>query len=114
MPVQFEYLIGGKVTLSGYRLMSVESGILLDGNLFVCLLNDTMVSITHILCHEDRYCRMRSLPNAPHDQCRESNPSPLDFWSSALPTRPRDHTLVVGGYCLMPVEPEYFLDHKVA
>ena len=55
--------------------------------LFVfCLFNDTMVSITDIRCHEDRHCRMRSLPKAPtHDQCRESNPRPLDLWSSALP-----------------------------
>ena len=27
--------------------------------LFVCLFNDTMVSITDIRCHEDRHCRMR-------------------------------------------------------
>ena len=34
---------------------------------------------------------MRSLPKAPtHDQCRESNPRPLDLRSSALPTGPRD------------------------
>ena len=38
--------------------------------LFFCLFNDTMVSITDIRCHEDRHCRMRSLPKAPtHDQC---------------------------------------------
>ena len=62
--------------------------------LFVCLFNDTMVSITDIRCHENRHCRMRSLPKAPtHNQCRESNPRPLDLWSSALPTRPRDPTL---------------------
>ena len=61
--------------------------------LFVCLFNDTMVSITDIRCHEDRHCRMKSLPKAPtHDQCQESNPRPLDLWSSALPTRPRDPT----------------------
>ena len=41
--------------------------------MFVCLFNDTMVSITDIRCHEDRHCRMRSLPKVPtHDQCRES------------------------------------------
>ena len=38
-----------------------------------------------------RQCRMRSLPKAPtHDQCRKSNPRPLDLWSSALPTGQRD------------------------
>ena len=38
-----------------------------------------------------RQCRMRSLLKAPtHDQRRESNPRPLDLWSSALPTGPRD------------------------
>ena len=40
------------------------------------------------------HCRMRSLPKAPTlDQCRVSNPKPLDLWSSALPTGPRDPTL---------------------
>ena len=38
-----------------------------------------------------RQYRMRSLPKVPtHDQCRESNPRPLDLWSSTLPTGPRD------------------------
>ena len=63
------------------------------GNLVVGLFNDTMVSITDIRCHEDRHCRMRSLPKAPtHDQCRELNPRPLDLLSTAVSTRPRDPT----------------------
>ena len=38
-----------------------------------------------------RQCRMRSFPKAPtRGQCRELNPRPLDLWSSALPTGPRD------------------------
>ena len=60
-----------------------------------------MVPITDIRCHEDRYCRMRSLPKAPtHDQCRELNPRALDLWSSALPTRSRDPTHIVGNTAL--------------
>ena len=40
-----------------------------------------------------RHCRMRSLPKAPsHDQCRESNPRPLDLRLSALLTGKRDPT----------------------
>ena len=39
-----------------------------------------MVSITDIRCHEDRHCRVRSLPKAPtHDQCQESNPRHLEI-----------------------------------
>ena len=42
-----------------------------------------------------RQCRMRSLPKAPtHDQCRESNPRPLDLRSSALPTGPHSDQLI--------------------
>ena len=36
---------------------------------------------------------MRNLPKA-NDQCWESNPRPLDLWSSALQTEPRDPTLL--------------------